>query len=243
MRFWFQSTTNMSMLSPSAAWSVAAHVVLFGGAIYGSGPKPLTPPDDTMTEQVYFLPPPDRIKGNQAAIKLRFVEQGNGAGISVTGKESPDGVQAGARALHAADDVGGSAGSDAREQTASAPAMSADSVTSILAAEQSAVRVEGSAAPIYPPELIEQMLFGSVLTHFVIDTSGHVDMSTVEIISSAHPLFVQSVRDAMPGMRFYPASVDGRKVRQLVEQRFEFRLMPIAPVGAPAEHTKANPSP
>jgi protein TonB len=87
------------------------------------------------------------------------------------------------------------------------------------------------------------MLVGMVLTHFVIDTSGHVDMATVEILSSAHPLFVQSVRDAMPGMRFYPASVDGRKVRQLVEQRFEFRLMPLPPVGAPAEHTKANPSP
>jgi protein TonB len=227
MRFWFQSTTNMSLLSPSAAWSVAAHVVLFGGAVYGSGPKPLTPPDDAMREQVYFLPPPDRVKGNESAIKLRYVEQGNGAGLSVTGKESPDGVQAGARALQASNDVAGTA----------------DSVTSILAAEQSAMRVEGSAAPIYPTELIEQMLFGSVLTHFVIDTSGHVDMATVEILSSAHPLFVQSVRDAMPGMRFYPASVDGRKVRQLVEQRFEFRLMPVAPVSAPAEHTKANPTP
>jgi TonB family protein len=152
-------------------------------------------------------------------------------------------VQAGARALQAADDLGGTTGSDVREQTAMAPNMSADSVTSILAAEQSAVRVEGSAAPIYPPELIEQMLYGSVLTHFVIDTSGHVDMATVEIISSAHPLFVQSVRDAMPEMRFYAASVGGHKVRQLVEQRFEFRLMPPAPVGAPAEHTRANPTP
>jgi TonB family protein len=243
MRFWFQSTTNMSLLSPSAAWSVAAHVVLFGGAIYGSGPRPLTPPDENTREQVYFLPPPDRIKGNESAIKLRYVKQGSGAGLSVRGKESPDGVQAGARALQASDDVGGTAGSDVREQTASAPLMSTDSVTSILAAEQSASRVEGSAAPIYPPELIEQMLFGSVLTHFVIDTSGRVDMATVEIVSSAHPLFVQSVRDAMPGMRFYPASVDGRRVRQLVEQRFEFRLMPLAPVGAPAEHTRANPTP
>jgi TonB family protein len=243
MRFWFQSTTNMGLLSPSAAWSVAAHVVLFGGAIYGSGPKPLTPPDDAMREQVYFLPPPDRIKGDMSAIKLRYVERGSGAGLDVNGKESPDGLQAGARALKASDDISGTAGSDAREQAASAPVMSADSVTSILAAEQSASRVEGSAAPIYPPELIEQMLFGSVLTHFIIDTTGHIDLASVEIVSSAHPLFVQSVREAMPGMRFYPASVDGRKVRQLVEQRFEFRLMPVAPVSAPAEHTKANPSP
>jgi hypothetical protein len=47
----------------------------------------------------------------------------------------------------------------------------------------------------------------------------------------------------MPEMRFYAASVGGHKVRQLVEQRFEFRLMPPAPVSAPAEHTRANPTP
>jgi TonB family protein len=242
MRFWFQSTTNMSMLSPSAAWSVAAHVVLFGGAIYGSGPKGRTPEEDVSTEQVYYLPPPDRIQSSESAIKLRFVDRGHGAGIAVIGKESPDGIQAGARSLQTADDVGGAAGSDAMEQAASAPIMSSDSVNSILAAEQSAMRVEGSAAPIYPPELIEQKLDGSVLTHFVIDTSGHVDMATVEILSSAHPLFVQSVKDAMPAMRFYPASVGGRRVRQLVEQKFEFRLLPT-PVSAPAEHTRANPAP
>src|SRR5258705_6957714 len=131
MRFWFQSTTNTSLLSPSAAWSVAAHVVLFGGAVYGSGPRPLTPPDDTRREQVYFLPPPDRIKGNQSAIKLRFVEQGSGAGISVAGKESPEGVQAGARALPAAHDGGGTARSDGPGQNAAAPGTSADPLAAI----------------------------------------------------------------------------------------------------------------
>jgi TonB family protein len=242
MRFWFQSTTNMSMLSPSAALSVAAHVVLFGGAVYGSGPKAPKWDEDMSTEQVYYLPPPDRIKSSESAIQLRFVDQGHGAGIAVIGKESPNGIQAGARALQTAEDVGGTAGSDAMEKTPSAPVTSSDSVNSVLAAEQSAMRVDGSAAPIYPAELIEQKLDGTVLTHFVIDTGGHVDMATVEILSSAHPLFVQSVRDAMPGMRFYPASVAGRRVRQLVEQRFEFRLLPT-PVSAPAEHTKANPAP
>jgi TonB family protein len=242
MRFWFQPTTNMSMFSPSAAWSVAAHVALIGGAVYGSGPRALIQPEDMTTEQVYFLPPPDRIKGNQTTTKVRFIAVGRGAGISVKGKESPNGFQAGTRSPKKAEDTGGTAGSDVMEQNAEAPVMSNDSVNSILLGEQGAMRVEGSAAPIYPPELIDQKLDGSVLTHFVIDTTGHVDMSTVEILSAAHPLFVQSVKDAMPGMRFYPASVQGHKTRQLVEQKFEFRLLP-APVSAPAEHTKASPAP
>jgi hypothetical protein len=42
-------------------------------------------------------------------------------------------------------------------------------------------------------------------------------------------------------MRFSPAMVQGRKVRQMVEQRFQFRITP--PVAAPAEHTRTNPVP
>ena len=37
------------------------------------------------------------------------------------------------------------------------------------------MRAEGSAAPVYPPELIQQGMKGSVLTSFVIDTTGRAD--------------------------------------------------------------------
>jgi protein TonB len=122
------------------------------------------------------------------------------------------------------------------------PMPSDDSVYSILNVEESAVRAEGSAAPIYPPELIEKGVEGLVLTNFVIDTTGRADSATIEILQSTHPLFVASVRTAIPGMRFSPAMVQGRRVRQVVEQRFQFRITPPVPV-VPAEHTRANPVP
>jgi hypothetical protein len=53
---------------------------------------------------------------------------------------------------------------------------------------------------------------------------------------------VESVRTAIPGMRFSPAMVQGRRVRQVVEQRFQFRITPPA-LTVPAEHTKASPVP
>lgn len=241
--FWLQSTTNTSVFSPSATLSVAAHVVLLGGAIYGSGPRTITPSDDTTSEQVYFLPPPDRLKTSASAIELQFVERGDGEGMAVAGPASPDGSRTASLRQEPDGNAGGSAGSDVAEQIASAPVLSEDSVSSVLAAEQSAIRVEGSAAPIYPPSLIEQQLDGSVMTHFVIDTAGRVDMATAQFLDATHPLFEQAVRDAMPGMRFYPASVSGHRVRQLVEQRFDFRFLQPLPVSAPAEHTRTNPIP
>jgi protein TonB len=122
------------------------------------------------------------------------------------------------------------------------PIPSEDSVYSILNVEESAVRSEGSAAPIYPPELISKGIEGAVLTNFVIDTTGRADTTTIEIVQSSHPLFVESVRTAIPGMRFSPAMVQGRRVRQVVEQRFQFRITPPA-LTVPAEHTKASPVP
>jgi CheY-specific phosphatase CheX len=42
-------------------------------------------------------------------------------------------------------------------------------------------------------------------------------------------------------MRFSAAIVDGRPVRELVEQSFSFRIAP--PAAAPSEHTRTNPVP
>ena len=37
-------------------------------------------------------------------------------------------------------------------------------------------------------------------------------------------LFTQAVKNALPNMRFYPAEVGGKKVKQLVQQPFTFSL-------------------
>jgi len=40
----------------------------------------------------------------------------------------------------------------------------------------------------------------------------------------SHELFTNSVNSALNGMRFYPAEIGGRKVKQLVQQPFNFTL-------------------
>jgi TonB family protein len=240
MRLWLHTYAPTTTGMPSIVLSVAAHVVLVGAGVYGTGvrSRQLT---DEISQRLYYLPPPDRIPSRDALReRIQFVDVGAGARIS--GLEGPMGAPAGEPAPEEEQGGRGASGADPLDQSAQSPTLSPDSVYSILNVEEVAVRAEGSAAPIYPRELIEQGIEGSVLTNFVIDTTGRADTATIEVLSGAHPLFVQSVRTAIPDMRFSPAMVQGRKVRQMVEQRFQFRITP-PPVTAPAEHTRTNPVP
>jgi TonB family protein len=240
MRLWLHSYTSTTTVAPSAVLSVAAHVVLIGAAVYGTGVQSRELVEE-ISQRIYYLPPPDRMPASQAlAERIQYVDVGTGA--RVHGDPAARGMAPGEP--KPADDPGGrgAPGVDPLDQQSQMPIPSDDSVYSILNVEESAVRSEGSAAPIYPPELISKGVEGAVLTNFVIDTTGRADTTTIEIVQSSHPLFVESVRTAIPGMRFSPAMVQGRRVRQVVEQRFQFRITPPAPI-VPAEHTRANPVP
>ena len=239
MRLWLHTYAPTTAVTPSAMLSVAAHAMLIGAAVYGTGQQAQELAEE-ISQRVYYLPPPDRTRASDATVeRIQYVDVGNGARIK--GPESPDGTKAGKSSPTQEDRGRGAPGPDQLEQQAHQPIASLDSVYSILNVEETAVRSEWSAAPIYPTELIEQSVEGSVLTNFVIDTTGRADTSTIEILQSTHPLFAQSVRVAIPDMRFSPAMVQGRKVRQVVEQRFQFRITP--PAAAPAEHTRTKPVP
>jgi TonB family protein len=61
---------------------------------------------------------------------------------------------------------------------------------------------------------------------YVVDTTGRVDTNTIEVMSSDDERFTESVRTALGLMRFRPARRQGQRVRQLVEQKFHFRIQP-----------------
>ena len=58
----------------------------------------------------------------------------------------------------------------------------------------------------------------------MVDTLGRVEPASFKARDVTHPLFEQAVRTAVMGQRFRPAQWNGRRVRQLVEQQFVFRL-------------------
>ena len=84
--------------------------------------------------------------------------------------------------------------------------------------------LSGSASPTYPEVLRIAGREGRVVAQFVVDEEGFVEEKTVKLVRSDNVLFDEAVRSALPRMRFAPAEIAGRKVRQLVEMPFVFAL-------------------
>jgi protein TonB len=76
----------------------------------------------------------------------------------------------------------------------------------------------------YPEMLRSAQVEGTVLASFVVDTTGRAEMSTFKVLRSDHELFTNAVKNALPRIRYLPAEVGGRKVKQLVQQPFVFNL-------------------
>ncbi len=77
---------------------------------------------------------------------------------------------------------------------------------------------------VYPPMLRSARIEGQVLAQFVVDTLGRVELESCKVLKSSHELFSWAVKQALPAMRFQPAMVGGRKVRQLVQKPYLFSL-------------------
>lgn len=84
--------------------------------------------------------------------------------------------------------------------------------------------IPGTATPRYPSMLQSAGVEGDVRAQFVVDTLGRVEPGSVRILDKSHDLFAAAVENALSRARFKPAEAGGRKVRQLAEQVFTFRI-------------------
>jgi TonB family protein len=82
----------------------------------------------------------------------------------------------------------------------------------------------GYGSPAYPPSLRGAGVEGSVVVTFVVDTAGRAEPTSITVVSTTHPLFAEAVRQWLTRTRYTPAEIDGRPVRQLVQQEVGFTL-------------------
>ena len=82
----------------------------------------------------------------------------------------------------------------------------------------------GNPSPRYPDVLRSANVEGEVLAEFIVDTTGRADMSSFKVLRSTHDLFTKAVESSLPNMKFYPAEVGGKAVRQLLQMPFQFSL-------------------
>ena len=79
--------------------------------------------------------------------------------------------------------------------------------------------------PAYPVDLLNRLVEAQFSVYFVVDTTGRIDTTTIEVPPSVDRRFAQAVRDVLVRWHFLPAEIRGRRVRQLMEQPFQFRIV------------------
>ncbi len=230
LKLWTTSYMRPSPVGSAGFISTVAHALIIGAWVVGTQP-PSHMPADGLANRVYYIPPPDRpllSAGSREAI--HYIALGEGLGVG-PGPVSFDETRP--IALPEKSPEAGVAPVDTVASDPTPPVKTGDSVFTVLEVDSAVVRSASSAAPAYPLELLGKHVEGSVTVRYVVDTTGFADMASFIVVRSSNDGFVQAVRDALPYMRFAPAKIGLRRVRQLVEQSFGFRIAaPVIPGAA-----------
>jgi TonB family protein len=212
----------------SAEWalvSILAHLGVVWMAV-GATDGATRLPADEREARVFFLLPPDRVAATpQQSHSIHWEKLGGDLGGGTASADVGDGRLIGPSPARARK-YGERSAHKGELPFGPAPSLHFDTAFSVLEVDQMVERYEGSAAPVYPPELMATGTEGLVQATYVVDTTGLVDTTTFKVKQSNDPRFTESVRVALSGMRFRPAKRAGKTVRQLVEQRFRFRIAP-----------------
>jgi TonB family protein len=210
-----------------ASLSILAHagVVWLAVAVTDGGSHI---PVDEREARVFFLLPPDRVEARQHQSEI--IQLGKIGGDLDDGPQLTDpGVSMGARVpAYGARKSGKRSGARGQVPFGPVPFLRLDTAFSVLEVDETVQRYEGSAAPVYPRDLLAVGTEGLVQATYVVDTTGRVDTTTIQVVQSNDPRFTESVRTALGGMRFRPAKRAGKVVRQLVTQRFRFQILPAS---------------
>jgi protein TonB len=221
-----ESKSKRKRSATGAILSVLGHTALIAGAVYATAQarvQPMGSPE--MVRPVYFpqarnpvstvRPTTARQQPLANSRSLTFIDPhvdinvprvDIGDAVSRPGDFSPGPITA-------TESSGGESGA----RPADAP-FRADQV------ERQVGLVPGSAAPRYPETLRSLGVEGQVIAEFVVDDKGHAEERSVRFVRSDNQLFEDAVRVALRRMRFIPAEVGGRKVKQLVQMPFVFTL-------------------
>ena len=203
----------------TAVFSVVIHTALIVVFVAGrAGPPSQT--DTGERENVRYLIPLDRVK---APPPLEVRTQWHGLGLVGRGT-GLDAALTVSDALTGAP-VSGRKSVEAATITPAAHEVIYDTVASAIEVD-SIARVVESAAPAYPQVLLAQNIEGKAVVQFVVDTLGFVDTLSFTVIEATHAPFAEAVRAVLPAMRFTPAIMASRKVKQLVQQPFLFKIVP-----------------
>jgi hypothetical protein len=222
-----QSNRNLFKTAECAFASILAHAGIVWCAV-GTTEGGRQMPTDEREARVFFLLPPDRV--DVRSRQTEIIQWGKLGGDFEDGwrLSRPSEGQLIRTPAYGARGRRGRSGARGELPFGPMPAFVPDTVFSVLEVDKMVERYEGSGAPVYPRDLLAVGAEGLVQAIYVVDIVGRVDTMTIQVVHSDDPRFTESVRTALGQMRFRPANRGGKAVRQLVEQRFRFRIAPTS---------------
>jgi TonB family protein len=227
MRLWTTSYARRERRSVAGVVSVATHGLLIGAWIAATLPI-ASLSSDALANRLYYIPPPNKPPpSRQSRETVRYITLDDGLGRG----PGPSSVDARKTFTEPQTSVerGGTRVDSVPPSPASTPVQSEpsqDSVFTEIEVDSTVVRSQLSAAPAYPLDLLAKRVEGMALVRYVVDTTGFADTESFTVIRATDPAFARAVREALPYMRFSPAKIGPKKVRQLVEQPFTFKISP-----------------
>jgi TonB family protein len=224
MKLWREEFTRPDERAAGTVTSVAVHVALITLAVLATNPpEGFVQGLYTLANRVIYIAPPPRLPGTQGSTEqLKFVDAapvGDGSGFSRGAIGSELVKQIGMLSPRPGD-----LGTEKSAAPESRQYSTYDTVFTIAEVDSVAIVDPASSAPAYPPALLKLGIEGSVMVRYVVDSLGHADMSTLEVVRASRVEFAVAVREALPNMHFTPARMGTRPVPQLVEQPFNFRI-------------------
>ena len=224
-----ESDKSLLRSAEYATLSIVAHVAVVWIAV-STATGTFRLPTDEREARAMFLLPPDRVDAPERQIDIRLPGR-PGSGLNEASQLPAEGegqrLVATASRAHRRGERSGARS----DQPFGPPAFLPERVYSALQVDQMVERYESSAVPVYPPELSARGVEGLVDATYVVDTTGRVDTMTIKVMQSDNPRFTESVRTALGQAAFRPAKRAGMSVRQLVQQRFRFKLAQPSVVG------------
>lgn len=100
--------------------------------------------------------------------------------------------------------------------------MASKAVYTAEQVDQPAILAPGTVNPEYPDTLWRAGVSGRVMAEFIVGADGIIEQGTFGIASTTHPYFSAAIRTALETAVFRPATLAGRRVRQLVQVPFVF---------------------
>jgi protein TonB len=219
-----ESKAKKERSQAGVALSVGAHSVLIGAALYATAQaRPEASKSTEMVRPIYFPPAMHAAHSQTPATNaghapvFRFVTPT--IDISVPTVEVP------ATLSRPGDFPAGGVYGPTVDGSPNGNPERGDNAPFLAAQVEKQVSLApGSKPPRYPETLRAAGVEGRVVAAFVVSDAGLVEEASIKILSSDNPLFNDAVMSALGRMHFVPAEIGGKKVRQLVQMPFLFKL-------------------